>query len=302
MSQRAVVLISDHHNPKQFIWRYHTLASYTLPARGIILSTLDQHVDHALWTRFSSYLERTCESGFLLSICPQAADSNLVDTVCTSLLILLVSRFSWDHPHNPVKFVMTDVDQFEFQAKYLRYLATQQRVSDWVRGPGSQKSQIRLGRKPSGPRHITKLSPTYSSDSSTTKDAEFTILTTVGRQRQQTQLLTSQSQIISPTVALISSALLVCAILPSLLTVSVFVVLLTYAGSLQVHVGLAILPFLYSHFFTLLTIGITKWKHHRASCLHQSVFFVTLHSFLMTTSQQFWWAENSFRGIFNSQN
>jgi hypothetical protein len=130
---------------------------------------------------------------------------------------------------------MTDVDQFEFQAKYVRYLATQQRVSDWVNGSGSQKNRTRLGRKPSGPRHITKSSPACSSDSSTTKDAEFTMLTTVGGQ-QQAQLLTSQSQIISPTVALISSALFVCAILPSLLTVSVFVVLLTYAGSLQVHV------------------------------------------------------------------
>jgi hypothetical protein len=129
---------------------------------------------------------------------------------------------------------MTDVDQFEFQAKYLRYLATQQRVSDWVRGPGSQKSQTRLGRKPTGPRHITKSLPACSSDSST-KDAEFAIITTVGHQ-QQAQLLTSQSQIISPSVALISSALFVCAILPSLLTVSIFVVLLTYAGSLQVHV------------------------------------------------------------------
>ena len=135
---------------------------------------------------------------------------------------------------------MTDVDQFEFQAKYVRYLATQQRVSDWVRGSGSQKSRTRLERKPSGPRHITKSLPARSSDSST-KDAEFTILTTVERQ-QQTQLLTSESQIIPPTVALISSALLVCVILPSLLTVSAFVVLLTYAGSLQVHVRLATLP------------------------------------------------------------
>ena len=152
---------------------------------------------------------------------------------------------------------MTDVDQFEFQAKYLRYLATQQRVSDWVRGPGSQKNQTRLGRKPTGPRHITKSSPACSSDSSTTKDAEFTILTTVGRQ-QQTQLLTSQSQIISPTVALISSALFVCAILPSLLTVSIFVVLLTYAGSLQVQVRFSSHGIF--HFFTLLTCRSHKMK------------------------------------------
>ena len=138
---------------------------------------------------------------------------------------------------------MTDVDQFEFQAKYLRYLATQQRVSDWVKGPGSQKSRSRLGRKPSGPRHITKSSPAYSSDSFTSKDAEFNILTTVGRQQQTQLLASSQSHIISPTLALISSALFVCAILPSLLTVSIFVVLLTYAGSSQVHVCFSYLTF-----------------------------------------------------------
>lgn len=150
---------------------------------------------------------------------------------------------------------MTDVDQFEFQAKYLRYLATQQRVSDWVKGPGSQKSRTRLGRKPSGPRRRnTKLSPA-SSDSSTTKDAEFTMLTA-----DECQQETQQSQIISPTVALISSALFICAILPSLFTVSAFVVLLTYAGSLQVHVRLAVLP--YRVFLTLFTIGVTKRKHH----------------------------------------
>ena len=131
---------------------------------------------------------------------------------------------------------MADV---EFQAKYLRYLSTQQRVSDWVKGPGSQKRQIRLGRKPSGPRRrIAKSSPACDSDN--TKDAEFTILKTDERQQE-----TQQSQLfISPTVALISSALLVCAILPSLFTVWAFVVLLTYAGSLQVHVRFSYLVLL----------------------------------------------------------
>ena len=132
---------------------------------------------------------------------------------------------------------MADVDQYEFQAKYLRYLATQQRVSDWVKGPGSQKSRTRIGRKPSGPRrHVTKSSPACSSDSSTSRDAEFTMLTADERQQE-----VQQSQIIPPTVALISSALLVCAFLPSLFTLSAFAVLLTYAGSLQVQVRSAIL-------------------------------------------------------------
>ena len=132
---------------------------------------------------------------------------------------------------------MTDVDQFECQAKYVRgYLTTEQRVSDWVRGQS---------RKPH--RITTKsLLParTGSSDGSSTEDAEFAISTTIAHQKQ-TRLLDSESQIISPTVALISSALLVCVILPSLLTVSVFVVLLTYASSLEVPVTvrLAILAF-----------------------------------------------------------
>jgi hypothetical protein len=149
---------------------------------------------------------------------------------------------------------MTDVEQFDFQAKYIRYLATQQRVSDWVKGPGSQKSQTRLGRKPSGPRRrITKSSsPAFSSDLSIAKDAEFTILTTA-----ECQLETQQSQTISPTVALISSALLVCAILPSLFTVSAFVVLLTYAGSLQAHVCLAILLQDSSFLLFFFTTGVT---------------------------------------------
>jgi len=181
---------------------------------------------------------------------------------------------------------MTDVDQFEFQAKYLRYLATQQRVSDWVKGPGSQKSQSRLGRKPSGPRHITK-SPAHSSDSST-KDAEFTILTTVGRQ-QQTQFLTSESQIISPTVALISSALLICAILPSLLTVSVFVVLLTYAGSLQVHVRFSYLAFK----CTVIFKNITYYRSHETkaslSIVPPSVSLLCNTPIIFSdASRQFW--------------
>ena len=172
---------------------------------------------------------------------------------------------------------MTDVDKFEFQAKYLRYLATQQRVSDWVRGPGSQKNQTRLGRKPSGPRRITKSSPVYSSDSSTTKDAEYTILTTVGRQ-QQTQLLTSQSQIISPTVALISSALLISAILPSLLTVSVFVVLLTYAGSLQVHVRFSYLLLQYTVIFYITTYRNPSHEMIKASLSIVPPSVILLHN------------------------
>lgn len=141
---------------------------------------------------------------------------------------------------------MTDVDQFECQAKYVRgYLTREQRVSDWVRG---QTGQSRLGRKP---RHtITKSLPARSSDTST-EDPEFAISTTIARQ-QQTRYLDSESQIISPTVALISSALLVCVILPSLLTVSAFVVLLTYASSLEVRhrVRLTILLLIQSFFFS----------------------------------------------------
>ena len=146
---------------------------------------------------------------------------------------------------------MADV---EFQAKCLRYLSTQQRVSDWVKGPGSQKSRTRLGRKPSGPRRrINKSSPACNSDA--TKDEEFTILTTDEHQQE-----TQQSQIfISPTVALILSALLVCSILPSLFTVWGFVVLLTYAGSLQVHVRFSYFKKkkiqILLHYFT---IGVTK--------------------------------------------
>lgn len=156
---------------------------------------------------------------------------------------------------------MTDVDQFEFQTKYARYLSTQQRVSDWVKGPVPQ-NRPRIGRKPPGPRHIITKSPrapTRSSDPSI-KDGEFVVSTTVAHQ-QQTQLLESESsQIISPIVALISSALLICVTLPSLLTLSAFVVLLTYVGSLEDHVSLTVLSIIYTHFY-ILAIGVTKRKH-----------------------------------------
>ena len=157
---------------------------------------------------------------------------------------------------------MTDVDQFEGQAKYVRrYLTKEQRVSEWVRGQTGQL-RLRVGRKP---HHITKSLPARTSSDSSTKDAEFAISTTIARQ-QHTRYLDSESQIISPTLALISSALLVCVILPSLLTVSAFVVLLTYASSLEarqrrVRFVLTILP-LIQYFFYILTVGLKKRKRH----------------------------------------
>lgn len=78
--ERAAVylLISDHHNLKQFIWRYHT--SYTVPGLWAIL--FYQHsTTRTLAMRFERDFhhtckeeERTCESGSLLYIlCSQAA-------------------------------------------------------------------------------------------------------------------------------------------------------------------------------------------------------------------------------------
>jgi len=128
---------------------------------------------------------------------------------------------------------MTDVDQLEFQAKYHQYLSTQQRVSDWVRGTGFQG---RSTRKPLGPRHMSF--PTGSSHPSArrSQDVGCAVSTTMAGQRAG--LLDSEPQTISPTIALISSALLASLILPSLLTISAFVLLLTYAGSPEAHVRL----------------------------------------------------------------
>lgn len=166
---------------------------------------------------------------------------------------------------------MTDVDQFEFQTKYVRYLSTQQRVSDWVRGPGSQnRSRTRIGRKPSGPRHITKSSPAPSpSFGSSTKETELAVSTTVACQ-QQTALLDSESQIISPTVALISSALLICIILPSLFTVSAFVVLLTYAGSPEDDVSLTNSHIIYRHFYSCLQESRNQITSDHCASISQS--------------------------------
>ena len=135
---------------------------------------------------------------------------------------------------------MSDVDigQFEYQAKYVRYLSTQQRVSDWVRGSGSQSQPF---KKPSGFRHITRSLPAHGSRPSSRqyKDASFTASTP--RVHHQVRILDSESKKIPPTIALVISASLVCMILPSLLTISAFVLLLTYVGSLEVHVRLAII-------------------------------------------------------------
>ena len=143
---------------------------------------------------------------------------------------------------------MTDVDQFEFQAKYTRYLSTQQRVSDWVNGAGSQTQSSRKSSE-SGSRHITKSSSTHHNSRSSVrryKDAGcVAVTTTIARQQQRAKIADLEPQIISPTIALILSSLFISIILPSLLTISAFALLLTYTGSLEVHVCLSILPLVF---------------------------------------------------------
>jgi glycerol uptake facilitator-like aquaporin len=77
-------------SPKQLIWLY-----VSVQTGGTLLSnTLDQHVKHALWTRVSSHLGILANQGSN----SQTLIQNLVDTVCTSLLIFLVSMLTWPTP------------------------------------------------------------------------------------------------------------------------------------------------------------------------------------------------------------
>ncbi|KAF8800024.1 hypothetical protein BYT27DRAFT_7263409 [Phlegmacium glaucopus] len=127
---------------------------------------------------------------------------------------------------------MTDVDQFKFQVKYHQYLSTQQRVSDWVRGTGSQSLSARKPR--TGSRYLSKSLPTRGSHLPTRGSKDVGCAASTAMARQRAGLPGSEPQtIVSPSIALILSALFVYIILPSLLTIWFFVLMLTYAGSLE---------------------------------------------------------------------
>jgi len=152
--------------------------------------------------------------------------------------------------------------------RYHEYLATQERVSVWVqstnpscsshvsRRPASRKSTTDLRRSKSTKfileRSISKLpSPPPTPHIHNPKALKLSLkeskadLTGTPRRRHTFDVdlpsrkarrhavddqSSAEHESISPAVALLSTSLIVCAFLPSLLTVSAFVVLLTFAN------------------------------------------------------------------------
>ncbi|PPQ75485.1 hypothetical protein CVT26_015907 [Gymnopilus dilepis] len=114
---------------------------------------------------------------------------------------------------------------------YHQYVATQRRVSDWVKHTHSlASSAARKTRRP-GSRHSTSsagIASSIDSDLLPWKRPKSS------RRRSSPRRMRSMAIIepppVTPAVALVSSSLFVCALLPSILTISAFVVLLTIAS------------------------------------------------------------------------
>ncbi|KAF8160020.1 hypothetical protein B0H34DRAFT_797201 [Crassisporium funariophilum] len=115
---------------------------------------------------------------------------------------------------------MAEIDPFA--ANYRQYLATQRRVSEWVSHTDSKSRPL------AGP---SSHSSTHSSRSRSKRSAPRT-----SSHRRKTSYpphavsTLDNGASASPIIALISSSLIICAMLPSILTVSAFVLLLSYAS------------------------------------------------------------------------
>lgn len=125
-----------------------------------------------------------------------------------------------------------------------RYLTTEQRVSDWVRGQSDGRN----------PRHITKSLPARrsarSSDSSTLRMQSSPFFNNLIFNNKLDSLTQNHKLFhpLSPSSALlISSFPAACSLYRPLWFIAV-----TYAGSLEVPVGLTILPLIQSFFTYLL--------------------------------------------------
>ncbi|KJA14943.1 hypothetical protein HYPSUDRAFT_208300 [Hypholoma sublateritium FD-334 SS-4] len=121
-------------------------------------------------------------------------------------------------------------ETYALPPRYYQYVATQSRVSDWVSQThsesqhGGRKAHSRSGSRSANDRNsITSLSASrrhaHTSRKSSRDDA-YPPMPSKGPQLDP----------LPPAIALISSSLVVCAFLPSLLAVSAFVVLLTWAS------------------------------------------------------------------------
>ncbi|KAF8194942.1 hypothetical protein BJ912DRAFT_957585 [Pholiota molesta] len=110
--------------------------------------------------------------------------------------------------------------------RYYQYVATQNRVSDWVK-------QTRTTQQPrKHHRHTTQTKD--STQSITTRASSGRKSSSSSRRRMSADTIYSPTggelSPLPPAIALVSSSLVVYALLPSIMTVSAFVIFLTLAS------------------------------------------------------------------------
>ncbi|KAF8199016.1 hypothetical protein BJ912DRAFT_686196 [Pholiota molesta] len=112
--------------------------------------------------------------------------------------------------------------------RYYQYVATQNRVSDWVR-------QTRPTQQP-GKHHRRTTQTIDSTQSTTTRSSSRRKSSLSSRRRMSADRIYSRTGLggelspLPPAIALVSSSLVVYALLPSIMAVSAFVILLTLAS------------------------------------------------------------------------
>jgi len=117
-----------------------------------------------------------------------------------------------------------------YPPRYYQYLATQRRVSNWVKQSGSIKSQRTSQiRRPGSKRNLIP-------ESVDAVPHEYASVHRRSSKRHSPKHLRRHSEAredktaISPAVALVSSSFFVWALLPSILTLSAFVIVLSFAS------------------------------------------------------------------------
>ncbi|KAF8961957.1 hypothetical protein BDZ97DRAFT_1702852 [Flammula alnicola] len=120
---------------------------------------------------------------------------------------------------------MTEAESFP--PRYYQYLATERRVSNWVKQTQSTELSGRIHRHSSKSTPGTQSLATHSSSLSVHRPSTYRRKSRESGPRPSEM---RQPFPMSPAIALVSSSLFVCALLPSILTVSAFVLLLTLAS------------------------------------------------------------------------
>jgi hypothetical protein len=117
-----------------------------------------------------------------------------------------------------------------YPPRYYQYLATQQRVSNWVKQSASMKNQrTSQPRRPGSKRNLNSESADAASHESPAIRRHSSKRHSSNRSRRSSEGRDDKTAI-SPAVALVSSSFFVWALLPSILTLSAFVVVLSFAS------------------------------------------------------------------------